>query len=138
MTIVTSVSRVIGNMVQQIPMNSIEVGLSVGLRQTRRKIHLSCSWISPPSSNDRDTGMGHRLSQILRGTTDQMFQTTEDVCSRCASPGHQHSDCKIKIKKYAVCGGPHSSDQECLKWRKECRVAKLRNVKQLSYKEALL
>lgn len=33
--------------------------------------------------------------------------TKSQVCAKCAQEGHHHSDCRAKIPKCALCGGPH-------------------------------
>ncbi|XP_042231780.1 uncharacterized protein LOC121872788 [Homarus americanus] len=62
-----------------------------------------------------------------------------EVCATCRTTGHHLTSCQATQKKCTVCDGPHSSfDRECPKWREECRIAKLRYEKKISYKEASL
>lgn len=42
--------------------------------------------------------------------------TKAQLCSRCAQPGHRHSDCQAEEARCAVCGGPHESPS------RQCRV----------------
>ena len=42
--------------------------------------------------------------------------TKEQVCSRCAQPGHRHNDCQAEQPKCAICDVPHES------LSRECRI----------------
>ena len=44
-------------------------------------------------------GLGHKAFSC----------TKEQVCSRCAQPGHRHNDCQVEQPKCAICAGPHES-----------------------------
>jgi hypothetical protein len=44
-------------------------------------------------------GLGHKAFSCTR----------LQLCSRCAQPGHRHSECQTDSPKYAVCSGPHDS-----------------------------
>jgi hypothetical protein len=51
-------------------------------------------------------GLGHKAFSCTR----------PQLCSRCAQPGHRHSECQAGIPKCAVCSGPHDSSS------RQCRV----------------
>jgi hypothetical protein len=44
-------------------------------------------------------GLGHKAFSC----------TKAQVCSRCAQPGHRHSDCQAENPRCAICDGPHES-----------------------------
>jgi hypothetical protein len=44
-------------------------------------------------------GLGHKA----------FLYTKLQLCSRCAQPGHRHSECQAGIPNCAVCSGPHDS-----------------------------
>jgi len=52
----------------------------------------------------RCLGLGHKAFSC----------TKAQVCSRCAQPGHRHSDCQAENPRCAICDGPHeSSSRQC-------------------------
>jgi hypothetical protein len=51
-------------------------------------------------------GLGHKAFSCTR----------PQLCSRCAQPGHRHSECQADSPKCAVCSGPHDSSS------RQCRV----------------
>lgn len=51
-------------------------------------------------------GLGHKAFSYTR----------PQLCSRCAQPGHRHSECQADSPKCAVCSGPHDSSS------RQCRV----------------
>jgi hypothetical protein len=51
-------------------------------------------------------GLGHKA----------FLCTRPQLCSRCAQPGHRHSECQADSPKCAVCSGPHDSAS------RQCRV----------------
>ena len=47
----------------------------------------------------RCLGLGHKAFSC----------TKAQVCSRCAQPGHRHSECQAENPRCAICDGPHKS-----------------------------
>jgi hypothetical protein len=47
----------------------------------------------------RCLGLGHKAFSC----------TKAQVCSRCAQPGHRHSECQAENPRCAICDGPHES-----------------------------
>lgn len=45
----------------------------------------------------RCLGLGHNAASCVKA----------QVCSRCAQPGHRHSDCQAENPRCALCDGPH-------------------------------
>lgn len=47
----------------------------------------------------RCLGLGHKAFSCVKA----------QICSRCAQPGHRHSECQAETPRCAICDGPHES-----------------------------
>ncbi|KAG7161436.1 hypothetical protein Hamer_G014085, partial [Homarus americanus] len=74
----------------------------------------------------RDWGQSEQLKNV-KIISDVLFQVDPK------------QECKNEEKKCEVCSDPHSfSDQECPRWREECRITKVKHTKNLKYRDVLL